>query len=38
MTPRRLRKLLYLAVCIFVLFVWIWFGRFEAIEAPYLQF
>ena len=38
MTPRRLRWLLYLAALVFVVLVWIWFGRFEAIEVPYVQF
>ena len=38
MTSRRWRRLLYLAVCIFVLIIWICFGRFEAVEVPYVQF
>ena len=38
MTPRSLRRLLYLIACVIVVFVWIWFGRFEAVEVPYVQF
>ena len=38
MTPRRLRRTLYLAVCTVILILWIWCGRFETIQAPYVQF
>lgn len=38
MTSRRWRRLLYLTVCLLVTFAWIWFGRFEAITVPYVQF
>ena len=38
MMSRRLRRTLYLAVCAVILILWIWFGRFEAIEVPYVQF
>ena len=33
--PGRLR---YVVVCAIVLLLWIWFGHFEAIEAPYVGF
>lgn len=38
MTPRRWRRAFYLAVCIFAVLAWILFGRFEAIEVPYVGF
>ena len=38
MTPRRRRRTVYLAVCTVVLILWIWFGRFEAVEVPYVGF
>ena len=34
----RLRRTFYLVACAVILILWIWFGRFEAIEAPYVQF
>lgn len=34
----RVRRILYLVVCVVVLTLWIQFGRFEAIEVPYVQF
>ena len=36
--PRRLRQTLYLATCAVILILWVWFGRFEAIEVPYVGF
>ncbi len=38
MTFRHWPRLVYLAVCILAVLAWIWFGRFEAIEVPYVQF
>ena len=38
MTPRRRRRTVYLAVCAVVLILWTWFGRFGAVEAPYVGF
>ena len=38
MTPRRMRRTLYLVACTLILILWVWFGRFEAIEAPYVVF
>ena len=38
MTHRRLRRTLYLVTCIVVLILWILFGRFEALEVPYVRF
>jgi hypothetical protein len=32
------RRLLYLMICAATLVLWIWFGYFEAIEAPYVGF
>lgn len=32
------RRRLYLITCAIVLLLWIWFGHFEAIEAPYVRF
>ncbi len=37
MTP-RLQRILYLAVCLGILVLWIWYGQFEAVEAPYVRF
>lgn len=34
----RRRRAIYLAVCVIVVLAWIRFGRFEAIEAPYVGF
>ena len=34
----RLRQTLYVATCAVILILWIWFGRFEAIEVPYVGF
>lgn len=34
----RLRRILYVVVCVVVLTLWIEFGRFEAIELPYVEF
>jgi hypothetical protein len=33
-----LRRLAYIAVCAIVLLLWIWFGHFDSIEAPYVGF
>jgi hypothetical protein len=37
MTPPPRRRW-YILTCAIVLALWIWFGHFEAIEAPYVQF
>lgn len=37
MTPSA-RRLFYIVICIIVLVLWIRFGNFEAIEAPYVRF
>ena len=38
MTPRLRRRAVYLAVCAIILLLWIRFGQFEAMEAPYVGF
>lgn len=37
MTPLT-RRLCYTLTCAIVLVLWIYFGHFEAIEAPYVRF
>lgn len=37
MTPSTHRRR-YILICAIVLLLWIWFGVFEAIEAPYVGF
>lgn len=32
------RRRLYLIACVVILVLWIAFGNFEAIEAPYVRF
>jgi hypothetical protein len=34
----KLRRRGYLVLCAVVLLCWIWFGHFEAVEAPYVKF
>ena len=38
MRPRLRRRICYLAFCGLVAILWIYFGTFEAIEAPYVGF
>lgn len=38
MTRDRLRRRAYLAACVVVTILWIRYGRFEAIQAPYVGF
>ena len=38
MMSLRLRRTLYLVVCAIILILWVRFGRFEAIEVPYVGF
>lgn len=32
------RRRRYLLICAIVLLLWLWFGSFDAIEAPYVGF
>jgi hypothetical protein len=33
-----IRRHWYILICAIVLLLWIWFGHFDAIEAPYVRF
>jgi len=35
---RRWRRAVYLTLLILTVLAWIWLGRFEAVEAPYVGF